>query len=127
MLESKIFRYFISVVLFVLVMYLFFASYYQNRRFKFIKSEFEIALTNNEKQKLYDLEASEADKNNFIEAFINRNNTKILKQGFVDYYDKRIQNASSKDAKDAIKSDIESNTALNDNEKSELLNKIHYE
>lgn len=127
MLESKIFRYFISVVLFASVMYLFFASYYQNRRFKFIKSEFDIALTNNEKQKLYDIEASEAGKNNPIEAFINRNNVSILKQGFVDYYDKLIQGTSSKDAKDVIKSDIESNTALNDNEKSELLNKIHYE
>lgn len=127
MLESKIFRYFISVVLFASVMYLFFVSYYQNRRFKIVKSEFDIAITNSTKQKLYDLEASEADKNNLIEAFINRNNVNILKQGFIDYYDKRIQNASTQDAKDTIKSDIESNTALNDNEKSELLNKIHYE
>ena len=121
-MNSKIFKYLVSTIVSLSVLYLVCVSYMQISRFRILKSGFDIAITNETKLKLYNLEKSRKD--NFIEAFFNRNNTEILKGKFIEYYNDRIDNTKSEETKNNIKSDINSNPALNYIEKSELINKI---
>ena len=121
-MNSKIFKYLVSIIVSLSVLYIVGVSYMQISRFRILKAAFDTAISNETKLKLYDLEKSRKD--NFIEAFFNRNNTEILKGEFINFYNDRIENATSVEIKNNIKSDINSNPSLNDIEKSELINKI---